>query len=350
MKPPESASDGETTVSSPYINSLIKLAATANLDAYDILRQAGIDPTRLSDPDARFPFDFFLHAWHIAADRLQDPCLGLHAAKLFHPSTYGPLACVLLTCPTLGEATRQLLRFQHLLETGALVELGHDQEACYLELHTGRFDDEFIRPVVECTLTEPLYIARFLTNAEYHDLIHPLRVTFRYQPAQAIASYEAQLNAPVTFGQPHNRLYFSPALLQLPTSFSDPSLYQSVLKQLDARHLATEGGLTQQVRQIVIEHLPSGVPTIQAVADACHLSYRTLQRRLADEGWHYHTLVEHLRQQLAEDLLAENQVSIKEIAFLLGFSDSSAFQKAFKRWRQCSPGDYRRQHRPPPPG
>ena len=102
-----------------------------------------------------------------------------------------------------------------------------------------------------------------------------------------------------------------------------------------------EETLTQQIVQNIVNMLSEGVPTLSDVASEFGMSARTLQRRLAEEGHSFQTVVDEARRQLAERFLADTRYSIAEIAFLTGFSEQSAFTRAFKRWAGRTPGAFR---------
>ncbi|MCY1413973.1 putative HTH-type transcriptional regulator [compost metagenome] len=95
------------------------------------------------------------------------------------------------------------------------------------------------------------------------------------------------------------------------------------------------------MRQAIEVQLPDGVPSADTVAQALHLSLRSLQRHLADEGCRYDSLLDECRQNLALQHLRNANNSLSEISYLLGFADTSSFNRAFKRWTGLSPGQYR---------
>jgi AraC-like DNA-binding protein len=104
--------------------------------------------------------------------------------------------------------------------------------------------------------------------------------------------------------------------------------------------------LSDRVRQILMQEVPGGNPSLEWVASRLALSPRTLQRRLRDEGTTHVALLDDLRRDLAIGYLKEKRVPIGEIAFLLGFSEPSAFHRAFRRWTGSTPGEVRNQTAP----
>ncbi|MDP0491665.1 MAG: helix-turn-helix transcriptional regulator [Verrucomicrobiota bacterium JB023] len=109
----------------------------------------------------------------------------------------------------------------------------------------------------------------------------------------------------------------------------------------ELRDLSDESGLGKRVRIQVSQALSEGVPTVTEIALRLGMSGRTLQRRLADQSLSFKALVDESRRELAERLLKETDYALNEIAFLTGFSEQSAFNRAFKRWGGQTPRSYR---------
>jgi len=103
----------------------------------------------------------------------------------------------------------------------------------------------------------------------------------------------------------------------------------------------SESRVTHKARQVLCRLLPQGEPKREVVAQTLHLSQRTLQRRLQEEGTSFQTLLDDTRRELAEQYLAQPSMTLLEIAYLLGFADPSNFFRAFRRWFDATPGEYR---------
>lgn len=317
--------------------------ADRGLDGHALFARAGVDTVLFDHPDKRVPFALLLNAWHLAMAEANDPTLGLFGIEHFHPAIYGSLASIILTSPTLGDVAAQLVRFQAIPEDATHAEMSRDGDDVVLRIASPHFSDQLIRPVIEYALAEVIGMARFLTDRQHHDEIGFQSVRFRHRPAVAAAHYAARLGVEPAFEQPCNEVRFSARLLALPTACPDPELFQGLLERLIARHALPDDQLVQQVEQFVMAALPRGVPRISQLAADMHLTVRTLQRRLQQAGWGYAELLDDIRQRLARQLLRRDEVSITEVAFLLGFSEASAFHKAFHRWQGVSPGEWRRQ-------
>lgn len=325
-----------------YLQSLLRVMADQGLDGHALFAQAGVDTALFDHPDKRVPFELLLKAWHLAMAEAGDPTLGLFGMEHFHPAIYGPLASIILTSPTLGDVATQLLRFQAIPEDATHAQMQLQGDEVVLRIASAYFADEPIRPVIEYALSELIGMARFLTDRQYHDDIYFLSVCFRHRPAVPVVHYAERLGVAPRFEQDCNEVRFSARLLALPTACPDPELFQGLLERMTARYAVQEDSLVQQVEHFLIAALPRGVPRIGELAAHLNITVRTLQRRLRQAGWGYAELLDDMRYRLAQQLLGRDEVSITEAAFLLGFSEASAFHKAFHRWAGVSPGEWRR--------
>jgi len=170
----------------------------------------------------------------------------------------------------------------------------------------------------------------------------PLAVHLRRaEPADA-GPWHTVFRAPVFFGAEEDRLEFAAHDFDSHLDDANPALAEhneTVLK----RTLAQLQPLTweRRVRAVIEAQLPDGEPGAERIAQALHLSLRSLQRHLADEGCRFDALLNECRQNLALQHLRDPQCSLAEISHLLGFADTSSFNRAFKRWTGVTPGQFR---------
>ncbi|MGE8383563.1 MAG: helix-turn-helix transcriptional regulator, partial [Pseudomonas putida] len=141
---------------------------------------------------------------------------------------------------------------------------------------------------------------------------------------------------------PHDALVFERADMEAPLPTANEAM--AVLHDRFAgEYLArfSESRVTHRVRQVLCRILPQGEPKRETLAQALHLSQRTLQRRLQEEGTSFQTLLDDTRRELAEQYLAQPGMTLLETAYLLGFADPSNFYRAFRRWFDATPSEYR---------
>lgn len=172
----------------------------------------------------------------------------------------------------------------------------------------------------------------------------PRRVVFAHPPPPALALLEAHFRgARLEFGASLNALVFPPEDLELRLASSDGALLE-VLDHVATEQLATRPrrpDLLTRVRQRLRDLLGEGTPRLPSLARRLRMSPRTLQRRLTLERTTFDELITDVRRELALSLLANPRLPLSEVSFRLGYSDASAFTRAFTRWTGTPPSDYR---------
>lgn len=168
-------------------------------------------------------------------------------------------------------------------------------------------------------------------------------VSFRHASPGDISEYQRIFQTDLKFAMPFNRLAFNAAYLDWPVLSSNANLLSFFEQQADAMLGTLNGGdrYTQKVAYLIAEHLKGELPKIDAIASELSISIRHLQRELQAEGTSFQKLLDQTRQELALRYLKDPTFSIHDIAFLLGFSAPSAFNRAFKRWTGKTPRCYR---------
>jgi AraC-like DNA-binding protein len=161
------------------------------------------------------------------------------------------------------------------------------------------------------------------------------------QPAD-LAPYKQAFHAPLEFNAVYDALIFERTDMEAPLPTANEAM-ALLHDRFAGEYLArfSENRVTHKARQVLCRLLPQGEPKREVVAQTLHLSQRTLQRRLQEEGTSFQTLLDDTRRELAEQYLAQPSMSLLEIAYLLGFADPSNFFRAFRRWFDATPGEYR---------
>ncbi len=173
--------------------------------------------------------------------------------------------------------------------------------------------------------------------------LRPLAASFIHAAPMSLAAYNLAFNSPLHFEAPFSGFLISEADLtsKLPTAAAElANLHERVAGQ--ALRRLTKTDTTHRAREAIAPRLQDGSPLRSEIASALHLSDHTFQRRLAAEGTSFTELVDDTRRELAQHHLANEQASMTEIAYLLGYSDQSTFFRASHRWFGESPGEYRR--------
>jgi AraC-like DNA-binding protein len=325
------------TVSVLLVRPLVRALANADLAAF--WRATELTAAMIADDDARLAPSQFAVAWSEATRLTGDRALALTIAAATPAGAFGIIEYVCRSCRTLGEALRQWVRYLNLLDDAVEVGLDVDGDAAYLRVAR---ESEAPAPAshelcwaLVARQAHELSAAPFRLRAV--ELGHPA-------PAAAdVARYRAWFDAPVVFAAEHTRLVFPRSALDASLASSDPALLAILTRAADelTRNLATDASLTARVKRVLHEVLRHDDAQLDVVAARLGLTGRSLQRRLKDEGTSFADLRDVVRRELARRYLDEG-LAIAEISFLLGFSEPSAFFRAFKRWTGEAPLAHRR--------
>jgi AraC-like DNA-binding protein len=272
-----------------------------------------------------------------ARRRLDDPLLGLHLGQTVTPAHFGMLGYLLLNSASLGAALAAGGKYVRLLlQRPMRTRFGQRDGTVSLEWELRRSPEDVLS--IEAHLTALVALMRNMTGEPL-----PLQgVSFSHARIGRQAAYDRYFGCPVQFGQAALGLYFPAAYLQLPVRNADPDLLILLTHQANTALAALphDDGLKRTVQESIVRILRNTEPSIDRVAELMHLSRRTLQRRLDDSGLNFRQLLDETRLELARAYLGDSRLQLKDISYLLGFAEPSAFNRAFKRWTGVSPGEY----------
>jgi len=326
----------EPTAIGSYGLAIARALESSGIDSTRIFRAAGVPSDLANDPMSRLPTATLTRLYRMCVDVTNNPYFGLTVARYVHVSNLHALGFALTASDTLMDFCRRLERYFRLVSQAADVILTDTDGMVFLRFKhrvdiSGETEDAFFGFLI---LTMRLL---------YRQKFTPVRVEFRRpMPREGAAPYEALMRAPVLFSQVDSLLVFEKADLEEPLGGSCPELAQvndnivvGYLARLDKNDVIA--GVTQKI----IEHLPDGDCNRDKVARALGLSSSSLHSKLAQRGTNFQTLLDDTRKELACSYLRQATRSVTEITFLLGFTDTSNFTRAFKRWTGVSPTDFR---------
>ncbi len=287
--------------------------------------------TKLSQYNAnsRMPFTDWWHALEVIANLYQKPHIGLEVGAYIQPSHCGVLGYLSLSCEYLAEALQRFERFQRLLYEGneAFTQAQGD-----LVTFSWPFDYGYsTRESDEVLISSMASYVRMLVGNE--DL-KPTRIGFVHAKPKDITPYSNLLGCDVEFECKNTYVSFPVSMLTLKVEKADPALRALLDQQAHALLDVLPNGdhFEQQFYKYVLRAMQDGKPTIDEVAGYMKMSSRTLHRRLEERQLVFKQLLQKTRQQLAQQYLKEGRLTLSEIALLLGYSEQSAFTRAFKQW------------------
>jgi AraC-like DNA-binding protein len=309
-----------------------------------VLRAAGLRASDVSDPDRFAELEKMLVLQDAAAREIGDDTLGLTLPLTYSANRLGVLAYALLNAPTVGVALKNLERYAHTLLQGVrvVVEVNGAECICGYDIPVG--DRELRRQNAEGASVISLELMRRVLGPDWR----PTRVEFGHRKPADISAHTRVFGAPLRFEAEHSfALVFPASDLARPVLGADTRILPIVKRYLDDFPAPENGadGWPAEVRTLIAKSVGNGHPNMERIARQLGLSGRTLQRRLAERGLVWKTLVEEVRRELALRYLRDGDHSLTEVAFLLGYSDLSAFDRAFRRWLGATPAEHRRRLR-----
>lgn len=195
----------------------------------------------------------------------------------------------------------------------------------------------------EATLALSVQIIREIAQKK----INPIKVSFIHKAPEITSIYTDFFNCNVNFSQKDNSILFLTKDLDVPTAKADKSISAFLLERLEEEKKGIEkqsNKFISDISSLVKDALSSGIPSIQNISELLAMSSRTLTRRLSDSGVTFRDIIKNTQLELAKEMLIDPSKSIGEIAFLTGFSEQSAFNRAFKKWTSQNPSEFRKNH------
>lgn len=323
--------------------ALVSYCTSRGVDLSDIL--ATLPPDSLTAPDARLPVELSMALWCAAYRRLGDPDLGLHLAESLMPGTYRVMFFLSAHSATLGDAFRRVCDYSRWAAELACLSLVPETSRCGVELALPAGLPQGAQHVHVEYVLAACYLG--IQRATGIDFV-PQEIELSYACATDAGERERVFRCPVRYGRPANRLWFGRDTLQRPVQAANDILV-GVLEEHGKWLLSTlpdEPALVTRVRQVLVERLSEG-PSLRQVARDLGVSTRAMQRALGEAGTSFSQLLRDARMESARTLLSDRALSLSDIAFLLGFSEQSAFTRAYKRWSGVPPVKTRppRRHR-----
>lgn len=330
-------------ISSRIVCRIVDAAAARGVDANALCQAVDIDPKELHDVDARIEVPRYLRLWGAAVAAVGDPAFALSVAETWS-STHNLLRFICMSSADLGEAFERASRYLRVLTNAVSWPLEWREDRMVLAMVRRE-----AKPVAEIHFAEEFGAAEIVTLARAFTGVawNPLEVHFTSAEPPHATAHRAFFRAPVRFGCARAEVHIGLESLRLPllkadaatVAFFEPYIDKILRSDLVAR------GLVDHVKQVIGDGLRGDAPTLERVAAQLNTSGRTLRRRLSAEGQTFQALLDETRFSLAKQHIESGRLSLPEISFLLGFSEPSAFHRAFRRWTGTTPQSYARARR-----
>ena len=333
----------EATISASVLLGFERELASRGLDAQDLGRDCDIPAQVWHDRDREIPLSGFVDFLQRGAQRSGDPGLGWEAGRAFELQALGELGEAVLAAPNLGTALLTFADYLRLIQstTELRLEIGGDEAVM-----TYRILDPDIWPRqqdAEFTLSIFLTMIQGCAGADWR----PDAIGFEHAPARAEQTWSDGLGSCCRFGEAGNSIALPVAILDCAMPSGDSHRWQDRSRALNDAMLRRNRSrpVAGRVTNAVLAALGRGPFGRNDIASRVGLSPRSLHRRLAAEGTRYALILQDCRCRLARHRLACSAQPLSDIALELGYSDQSAFARAFKQSCGITPGEYRQRHR-----
>lgn len=326
------------TVAICFVAAALESVRARHLDADELLARVGLSPGLLEVPQARVSVKHYGELWRLVALALDDEFFGQDSRRM-KAGSFAMLVHSVVGCRDLGQALDRSLRFYGLILDDVSGSLARDAREATVTLRQRAgvpvriFGHEVLLMLLHG-------VACWLVGRR----IPILRAQFAYPEPQHSAEYRLMYCTDLAFGASHTAIVFPADYLSLPIVQDETSVKEFLRFAPENILVKYKNGssLTARIRRRLRQQLPGEVADFDQLASELHMTAATVRRRLHDEGATYQSIKDQLRRDLAIGYLSHSDRSVTDIALALGFSERSAFHRAFRKWTGAAPGAFRR--------
>jgi AraC-like DNA-binding protein len=322
----------------PSLSFLWEGAKDFGLDPAELFKEAGIDPRLRLDVNARVKAAQYDYLIWIEKQKSHDDAFAFHLVENLHPSYLGVMGYAWMTSASLRKAFQRMGRYARLLADEVIIRLDDHGETLHVLLESAS------TTIRDPDLREQVRFANAvkLCRMNCGESFKPTRIHFRQSEPPNPAAFYSFFRCELVFDSDSSILVIDSAVADQPLPGFNPQL-ENLLEQQIIDYLARldKKDVVGRAKSVIFEQLPSGQVSIDEVATKLNLSVRTLRRKLKEKETSFKELMMQTRRELAERYIHDNSLSLTEIAFLLGFSDSSSFSRAYRKWTGQSPSEQR---------
>lgn len=326
------------TVYAPMLGTLWRTLESYGVDPREAIPEKHFRPGRNFRYSDRIRFQDYDEIQARVAALVQDPALGVRTGQHMHPSHFGALGFAWLASSTLRTALKRSQRFTRMFNEQIRVRIDEQADSIRISYRMRR---QPTRPrlVGDGQIAGTLAMCR----VNFGDKLEPVEVTLKRNRPTDPEPWHDFFGANIEFGRESNSISFSAedADRKLTCANADMArMHEDVIRRYLLK--LDRDNILNRARLQIMEQLPSGRVTEECTASALNVSSSTLKRRLRDNGETFRSVLNQVRVDLAQRYLENLDYSVTEIAFLLGYTDTSAFSRAFRTWFGHSPTEARR--------
>jgi len=327
------------------IITIIRNAQRLGVDINVLQKRVGITPDMLSDPEKRIDSLIGFRLMEEAENMANDPLFGLHHGREFQPADMGLVGFLVLNASTAKQAVESFCKFQRIYGEGMQIQSSTAE---------GNIEVVFaLHPELDVLTSYGPYFSHmsgFISTVNWllNQKITPIEVKIAMSaPAKLIEQKEITqaFGENIRYSASSFSIIYRESCFESNVLTNNPELFKLFehRAQMVMEQFGDKEDFKSQVASCLLKTLDSKKPTLDMLSDQLHKSPRTIQRLLKTEGTSFQEVLANVRQKSAKYYLESSSLSIDEIAYLLGFSDASAFRKSFKKSNHTSPEAFRKQ-------
>lgn len=307
-----------------------------------LLTSVDIDPLQLDNTDNRIPFENQQKFWMLAYEAAGTDDFPILFAQQSQFATFNMAGHIATNVKTMGDSWDATEKYQELAGQGGKASI-HRTDTTVIMSYLPFAPNNPSSDVRSCSILSAIInIGRWMIGPIYT----PLKVEFSIAPPADISLYQKFFKCPLLFNQTVNRITFDREIENIRIPYANLEVLKMMREKADKIivELNADDSFSRQVSLLITSTLMHEEPDKTVIAAQLNISPRTLQRKLAKEDTSYQQLLDQIRYQLAQNYLQDTQLTVTDIAYMLGFTEPSAFYRAFKKWHGMTPGQYREKH------
>ncbi|MGB4342654.1 MAG: AraC family transcriptional regulator [Moraxellaceae bacterium] len=327
------------TITMAYVKRLLSGAAREGAELADLMREAGLEPALLERPEAVLATGDFIRLMQIVMRRTEDEFIGLGRGTKSKPGTFSMMAHAVINCPNLEKAVQRSAQFYKLVDLPLDLRLEKGERETRLVIDSPSVESR--DNVLEAMIFISVRFWSWLTGKN----LEATSIHFDFPEPPQAGEFRRLFRGRVVYNDKVSALVFPTSWLSLPL-VQNPLSLSKFLK--DSLALIIVGnaqpiGLPEQIRAIISKEYGNTFPDFAQVCEQLSMTPQTLRRRLKEENTSYQEIKDSIRQDASLYYLGKEELSIDEIALMMGFSEASSFHRAFKKWTGRTPASYRRE-------
>lgn len=312
--------------------------ARSGVDLPRLFAEIGLDASLLNDPAARIERRAFIDLMLAVMKQTEDEFMGFGQGYRTRPGTFSMMAHAVINSPTLEKAIRRAMSFYALFGVEAVARLDVRENEAVIVFNVGPL--EFREFIIETLVFLSIRFYGWLIGKP----IVPTRIALDFPPPPEAEQYKELFPCPVLYSQQRSQIVLDRSYMELPLVQNALSLSRflkdSLAQLIDGNFHSV--GLPAQIRAIISKEYGNNFPDFQVICEKLNMTPQTLRRRLKEGKTSYQEIKDSIRKDASIYYLSKPDLSIDEIAMLMGFSEASSFHRAFKKWTNKTPSAFRK--------